>query len=163
MASVKVLCALISFLISSAFAFSAEDPCRALEFKQFDFWIGSWVVKNPAGKVVGSNEITRGSAGCALLEAWTGGTGITGVSISYYDATEAKWHQTWVGSDGQILNLTGAVVGKTMVLSQEHLNHAVDRVTWTPLPDGKVKQEWETSAAGGKTWKTEFIGLYERK
>jgi hypothetical protein len=160
---VKILYALLPFLIGSASLVSAAEVCGAPEFKQFDFWIGSWTVRNPAGKVVGSNEITRASAGCALLERWTGGTGITGLSISYYDSTESKWHQGWVGSDGQILNLAGAVAGKAMVLSQEHSNHRVDRVTWTPLPDGKVKQEWESSADGGKTWKTEFIGLYERR
>jgi len=39
----------------------------------------------------------------------------------------------------------------------------INRITWTPLPDGKVKQEWETSTNTGKSWKTSFVGIYEKQ
>ena len=163
----KILYVPISFLIVSSLlaqsSVAAKEACGAPEFRQFDFWIGSWTVKNPEGKEIGTNEITRSAGGCVLEEHWSGGTGITGVSISFYDAGDAKWHQHWMGSDGQALDLTGALSAQTMVLAQEHPNHRVDRVKWTPLPDGKVKQEWESSSDGGKVWKTEFVGIYERR
>lgn len=83
----KILCALILFLVSASLPGTslAAEACAGPEFKQFDFWIGSWSVKNPAGKEIGGNEITSVSTGCALLEHWTGATGVTGVSISNYD------------------------------------------------------------------------------
>jgi hypothetical protein len=48
-----------------------------------------------------------------------------------------------------------------MILSQRKAD-MVDRVTWTPLPEGKVQQEWEQSVDGGKNWKSAFLGFYER-
>ena len=33
------------------------------------------------------------------------------------------------------------------------------RITWTPLPDGKIRQLWETSS-DGKAWSEAFDGLY---
>ena len=136
------------------------DKCSGPEFRQFDFWLGSWLVRKPDGTVVGTNEISRISGSCAVREQWSGKTGNTGMSLSYYDPTDKKWHQDWVGSDGHILHLEGGLAGNDMVLS--HVAGAnVDRVAWTPLPDGKVKQVWELSTDGGRTWKSAFIGIYE--
>jgi hypothetical protein len=39
----------------------------------------------------------------------------------------------------------------------------MERITWTPNADGTVRQHWEQSADGGKTWETAFDGLYRRK
>ncbi len=49
-----------------------------------------------------------------------------------------------------------------MVLSSKGSGAHVDRITWTPNDDGTVRQHWQTSEDGGKTWKTEFDGRYER-
>jgi hypothetical protein len=38
-----------------------------------------------------------------------------------------------------------------------------DRITWTPLPDGRVRQEWNISRDGGKTWQQVFLGFYARR
>jgi hypothetical protein len=39
----------------------------------------------------------------------------------------------------------------------------MQRISWTPGPDGSVRQLWETSADGGKTWETAFDGKYVKK
>ena len=39
----------------------------------------------------------------------------------------------------------------------------INRVTWTPLPDGRVRQFWQTSNDGGKTWTAGFDGFYSKK
>jgi hypothetical protein len=36
------------------------------------------------------------------------------------------------------------------------------RIAWSPQPDGRVRQLWETSADDGKTWKVGFDGRYVR-
>jgi hypothetical protein len=36
------------------------------------------------------------------------------------------------------------------------------RITWTPLPDGRVRQLWEVSSDGGSSWAVSFDGYYER-
>ena len=88
----------------------------------------------------------------------------TGMSINYYDPEDRKWHQDWVGGDGTILHLAGGLVGNAMVLSgvtKSGKGMTLNRITWTPLPGGKVKQEWSTSDDDGKTWQTSFVGIYE--
>ena len=37
------------------------------------------------------------------------------------------------------------------------------RITWTPLPDGSVRQHWEASQDAGANWRTLFDGLYRRE
>jgi hypothetical protein len=130
-----------------------------VEFRQFDFWLGKWTVRNPDGKQTGSSEITRASEGCAIREDWTAGNGKRGLSINYYDPAEKRWHQDWVGADGTILHLIGGVEGEAMVMSD---TAQANRISWTPLPGGKVKQEWATSDDHGKKWQTSFVGIYER-
>lgn len=39
----------------------------------------------------------------------------------------------------------------------------INRITYTPLPGGKVKQEWATSGDNGRTWQVSFLGTYEKQ
>ena len=148
---------------------SAPSPtpaCVAPEFRQFDFWLGKWNVTNPQGKRVGTSEISRASEGCAIREQWKSASGQNGMSINYYDATDHEWHQDWVGGDGTILHLHGGIKDGAMVLSAES-NSAkgtiTNRITWSPLPEGKVKQEWSTSSDNGANWQTSFVGIYAKQ
>jgi hypothetical protein len=145
---------------------SPTPPCATPEFRQFDFWLGHWKVTNPKGKQVGTSEISRAAEGCAIREQWTSAAGKTGMSINYYDSNDRKWHQDWVGGDGTVLHLQGGLTGKAMVLSGESKTGeetVLNRITWTPLPGGKVKQQWDTSSDNGHTWKTVFTGIYEKQ
>jgi hypothetical protein len=140
--------------------------CTAAEFRQFDFWLGRWKVTNPQGKEVGTSEISRASEGCAIREQWKSASGQSGMSVNYYDPGDRKWHQDWVGGDGIILHLHGELESSAMILSGR-VNSAegtvLNRITWTALPDGKVKQEWDTSGDDGRTWQTSFVGIYEKR
>ena len=40
---------------------------------------------------------------------------------------------------------------------------ALQRITWTPLEGGVVRQLWETSKDGGRTWAVVFDGRYAPK
>lgn len=142
---------------------SPPPPCIGAEFRQFDFWVGNWNVKNPKGKQVGTNEISRGSEGCVIREQWKSASGGTGMSINYYDPDDRKWHQDWVGGDGLILHLKGELVGNAMIMrgpSKTPKGTLLNEVSWTPTPEGEVKQQWRTSTDGGKSWETVFLGIY---
>jgi hypothetical protein len=39
----------------------------------------------------------------------------------------------------------------------------VQRISWTRLEDGRVRQLWEATTDGGKTWTIAFDGLYKRR
>lgn len=148
-------------------ALSKQPACAAAEFHQFDFWIGDWNVTTPQGKPAGRNRIEAVVDGCAISEHWSGAGGTDGKSYSAWDARNRRWNQYWVASDGGVLYLSGAFADGRMVLGGEQVDPAngstsPQRVTWTPNADGSVRQLWESSSDGGKTWTTVFDGLYRR-
>lgn len=145
----------------------APKPCATPQHRQFDFWLGDWDVTTPDGKTAGHNRITLILGGCALREEWTGASGTNGTSLNIYDAGARQWRQTWVDDGGSVLLLTGELKGGKMVLEGESpagggkTSH--QRITWTPLSAGKVRQLWDWSVDGGKSWKVEFDGTYVKK
>lgn len=51
-------------------------PCEHDEqFTEFDFWIGTWDVRDGNGANLGSNVIEREQRGCVLIENWTSAQG----------------------------------------------------------------------------------------
>jgi hypothetical protein len=142
-------------------------PCATAEYRQFDFWVGDWEVRGPKGAVAGTNRIERIENGCALQENWTGAGNVTGRSINAYSNADRQWHQAWIGSGGQFLHLVGGLRGTDMVLEGKSIDAksrpTIERITWTPQPDGRVRQLWEQSTDGRKTWSTAFDGMYVRK
>jgi hypothetical protein len=141
------------------------QPCSSPEYRQFDFWIGDWVVHNPKGQQVGANRIEKVENGCGLQENWTASNGNTGRSINAYHPVSGKWVQAWVGG-GSTLLLEGGYDGQKMVLAGRSLSAGKpvdDRITWSRLPGGKVRQVWEQSADEGKTWTVAFDGTYSRR
>lgn len=117
----------------------------------------------PDGTTAGTNHITQALGTCVLHEHWVGGGGDVGESFNIYDATSKRWHQTWVDNQGTLLVLEGGLVRGAMVLTDSAVgSKTVNRITWEQLPKGQVRQLWETSSDGGKTWKTAFNGLYRR-
>jgi len=138
----------------------AQQPkkaCTEAAYRQFDFWIGDWDVVLPDGKPAGRNRIVAIAGGCGLEEQWTGAGGGTGRSLNTYDAADRKWRQFWVGGDGTVLQLAGAFAGNVMTLES-----AGNRIRFTRNADGTIRQQWDSSTDGGKTWKTVFDGKYVR-
>jgi hypothetical protein len=137
--------------------------CRSAERRQFDFWVGRWTVTDTAGRVLGHSEVTRVAGGCGIAEHWMGRGGGGGRSLNGYDPTTRRWSQFWVGEGGLVLHLSGGLRGTSMVLSGRRTGprgELLDRITWTPLDDGAVRQLWEVSGDGGASWKTSFDGHY---
>jgi hypothetical protein len=143
----------------------APKPCSSPEYRQFDFWLGDWDVTE-AGKPAGVNRITSILGGCAVREEWKGASGLTGTSLNMWDSAKKQWSQTWVDDKGNVLLLTGGRQGPKMVLEGEKpqgKGTVRSRITWTPVAGGHVRQLWESSTDGGKTWTKEFDGDYAPK
>lgn len=144
-------------------------PCCQPEFRQFDFWVGDWETYNPGDTLVGANRIVIMQDSCVIQENWTSARGaFTGTSYNFYNPQTGKWHQTWIDNQGAPLLLSGGLEDGKMVMysgkmknqqGKEYLN----RITWTPNPDGTVRQLWEISNDDGKTWSSVFDGEYRRK
>jgi hypothetical protein len=148
-------------------AAAASGACSAPEYRQFDFWLGQWEVRTPDGKHAGTNSITRILGGCVLQEHWSGVRGMHGTSFNIYDGSTGRWHQTWVDDRGTLLTLDGQLENSAMVLRGE--THGRDgtteaqRITWSRLANGRVRQLWESSRDGGGSWHVVFDGTYIRR
>jgi hypothetical protein len=150
----------------TAGAAPAAGPCTGSKFREFDFWIGRWTVLRPDGQPAGTNLITSEEGGCAIVEQWTSANGGTGQSLNFYDPAAGSWRQVWVGL-GLVLMMDGGLVDGAMVLEGRLQYLGTGRVTrlrgvWTPLPDGRVRQQFHESDDGGRTWKPWFDGYYSR-
>jgi len=153
----------LGFLIMNA---ALAAPCDSPQHRAFDFWIGEWQVKTPDGKLAGVNRIEREYGGCVLHERYDTGRGYSGESLNIFDAGRNVWHQTWVDTSGTLLVLEGGIKEGKMVLegqtSEAGGQVTKHRISWTPNPDGSVRQLWESTDAAGK-WITAFDGRYTRK
>ena len=139
--------------------------CDQPEHRQFDFWVGEWdVIVN--GKPAGVNSITKEMKGCVIHERWSGTGGLRGESFNIWDRTRKKWHQTWVTDTGGLLVLEGEFADGAMQMRGETMSPkgpVMNRVAWTPSPDGGLRQFWQTSNDGGATWQTAFDGVYRAR
>lgn len=150
---------------------SQEAPkspdCSGDEYRQFDFWVGNWVVADKDGKVQGKNSIELMLNDCTLQENWTGAGGSNGKSFNFYDRQTKKWHQTWIDNRGGVLYLDGSLEGNVMVLEGVRLgqdgNDVLHKISYTPMEDGQVKQHWQASRDKGKTWREVFLGFYKKR
>jgi hypothetical protein len=143
-------------------------PCESPEYRQFDFWIGEWTVQNPQGKAAGTSVITRVLNDCAIHEEWhSAASAFAGNSYNIYDRATKTWHQTWVDNSGLLLQLEGEFKDGKMVLVGERPGTdgttVLNRITWHAVAPDSVRQVWDNSADGGKTWEGQFDGLYVRK
>jgi hypothetical protein len=161
------LCALLPLAHLQAEEPTAPPPrpnCDAAEHRAFDFWIGDWDVSSN-GKPAGRNTISVDHKGCTLREEWRG-AGSHGSSLNAYDRRSKQWKQFWIDDSGMLLELVGGLKDGNMVMAT-HINgpqgSATHRITWTPNPDGSVRQHWQSLADGSDRWTTVFDGLYVRR
>lgn len=156
-------------LNATAFAQTPPPACETPQHRQFDFWLGEWEVDGGQdGKTpVGKSTISKVSQGCALHENWRSTQGGNGQSLNAYDAASGQWNQFWIGADGVTLRLSGGLKDDAMVLEGSLPMPAgkvqLQRITWTPLPDGRVSQRWDVSDDAGKTWNVSFLGFYRKR
>jgi hypothetical protein len=157
---------ILTSLLLAAQAQPAPPPtCSAPEYRQFDFWVGDWVVHGPKGGQAGTNRIEKVENGCAIQENWTAANGGTGRSLNVYEPVSKNWIQVWAGG-GMVLLLRGGYDGEKMVMegkSRGPSGEVRDRITWSRLSGGKLRQFWEQSADNGKTWTVAFDGTYSKK
>jgi hypothetical protein len=139
-------------------------PCAFRpEARQFDFWIGQWEVRSVQDQVVGHSRVEVVSGQCALLENWTDGFGGSGKSLNAYNTARNQWQQFWVGQGGAVTEYRDSHwAGASLVFIAAAQADAKDqqRMTFTPLPNGRVRQLGETTRDGGTTWTVQYDLTY---
>lgn len=151
-------------LTASAWAaISAAAPCEGEAYRAFDFWLGHWEVRRADGQLAGHNQIQLVEQGCVLHERYQTPAGYSGQSFTLYDASRERWHQSWVDNQGALLLLAGGLRAGQMVLEGDSPTPAGaqrNRISWSQLPDGRVRQLWQVHRDGA--WQTVFDGYYQK-
>lgn len=142
------------------------EGCDAPAYRQLDFRLGAFRVTTRTGQAAGSSLVESTLHGCLLVEYWTGAISGQGRAHYFYDRNDDRWHLVFVNDEGGRLIMTGRLVGGAMVF--EGVNRfgefdGLQRMTWTPLPDGRISQQWDLSGGEGQPWKTVFLGYYARQ
>lgn len=138
-------------------------PCEYNpQHRHFDYWVGDWNVE-VGGAVVGSNLIERVNGGCTLVENWAPLGGGSGKSLTFFDRATGKWHQVYTDHTGRVTYYEGRYRESDRALVFEAKNAPL-RMSFFPLPDGRVRQLMEMTNDQGKTWQSGgFDGYYRRK
>jgi hypothetical protein len=172
--NVRLLLATIPMcLLAVQGSIAAQDSttpprCDRAEHRQFDFWIGEWIVTSAKGDTVGANTIRTVSDRCALLEQWRGSGGVSGTSINFFEPETGRWNQLWIGGRGLVLRLEGGLRDGVMELNGTRKRETpegpvLDRLRWTPMAGDAVEQLWLVSPDDGATWRESFRGIYRKR
>ena len=163
-----LLIILILFSVTNTLNAQNDCPCCDETHKQFDFWIGNWIVLDSLGNKAGENKVSKIEDGCIITEHWTGAKGGTGSSYNYYDKSDSTWNQLWVDNKGNILKLKGQFESDKMILKSDLVKDKNDnlysnQITWSKNEDGTVSQLWEIIDKNNQPIKNVFLGIYNRQ
>jgi hypothetical protein len=145
-------------------------PCLYDEnFKQFDFWLGTWDVRPRAavGGPAARNVITKIENGCVVLESYTTRGAFTGQSYNIWDRTRQKWYQYWVDNTGGLHEYSGNFIDGAMRYegsmpgAPQTGGRTTFRVTFYPMPPDSMRQHGEALGADGR-WVTSYDLIYTR-
>ncbi len=147
-------------------AAQAAPAAAACAHHEFDFWIGRWdVFDTKTGERAGSSLIERVYNGCALRENWVDPE-LSGGSLNAWSELDGRWHQTWTDSSGAWREFVGGLENGGMVLvwtkpsTKAPAGHVLVRMTFTPNPDGSVRQYSDYSGDDGQTWRERYDYTY---
>jgi hypothetical protein len=153
--------------VANAAETSSSTRCSAVEYRQFDFWIGDWdTFEMDDGPSIARAEITPIVDGCALHERYEQSDGLVGDSILSFDPVRRQWQQTWVTNRGSNMVLWGELRDGALVLEGEvHLHDGatvLQRITWRREGDA-VRETAVLSRDGGARWEPAFDVLFRKR
>lgn len=162
----RVLLVLLCLPLSLA-AQQPADTTWKEHVHEFDFWLGSWnVYKFGTDTLVGLSRIETLVDSLVLYENYESvNYPYHGKSFNKYNPATKHWEQFWVDNSGLTLALAGNPAPGKMILSNEPGDagsRGYNRITWTDMGDGTVRQTWEVSK-DGEAWRTVFDGHYRPK
>lgn len=145
--------------VAHARARPQTNSCSAVEYRQFDFWVGDWDAfeVNDAKTPVARTKVEAILGDCVLREQYDGTNGLSGQSFTIFDAGRKVWHQSWVTNRGQLLVIEGTFHDRVMELQgEDHANGgSMVRGVWKAV-DGGVRETAVRSKDQGKTWEPWF-------
>ncbi len=137
------------------------DPAHNPEYRQLDYWLGSWEVFNKEGRKLSDVTISKVVNDCGLAESWksTRPAG-DGTGLSTYNPRTKKWEYFWISGAGTTSHFEGSLLPDEMRFRtvQPQADGSLRLRHWSliKLPDGKVRELSVGSPDDGATWTTEY-------
>ncbi|HYN84475.1 MAG TPA: tetratricopeptide repeat protein [Pyrinomonadaceae bacterium] len=151
------------------------QPCTTRpQFRQLDFWVGEWELRDAQGQKLGESTVKLDAADCVVSETTTvtppllsGQVAYTVRSMSMFVPRRNRWHFRSFDSLGQLLELSGEFSDGALRLTGENVyqdgRRNLDRVTFSQVAPGRVRQLWEQSSDGGASWRVLLDGHFVKK
>jgi hypothetical protein len=162
-----VLAALFSLTAVAALARPDNSCTASTEGRQFDFWLGEWVVSYPGAISPSESKVYLELDKCMIVESWDGGKGHSGKNMFAYSSDDKRWHGMFADNEGRVHVFKGKVTrGAAEFYGPSHNESGravLNRIKVTRINSEKVEQTWEKSSDNGATWTIEFRGEYTRK
>lgn len=164
-------CMLLALLWTGISAAQQTTPpvlqdCKASEYRLLDFAVGSFTMHTAKGQLAGHLRFQEKLEGCAIAGYWAGSQGGQGEVNLYFDRSDGRWHQLYLADDGWVLHFSGQFEGHSLVMTGLNTfadgRRGLQRMSWSMLPDGRLRQFWEISLNDGKSWETLFETLGNR-
>jgi hypothetical protein len=163
-------------LLLGLFVFALKQPilaetvnCSRSEHRQFDFWIGTWTVKDAKEQqTFGKDSIEKSLYGCAIEEHFRDTADGEGKSLSFFEPRDGLWHQTYLDNAGAVLQLSGGFKDDQMMLVGTVLfpgssQSVMVRIVWKKIDGTRVRMYQENSSDAGSTWKLEYDAMYVKQ
>lgn len=159
------------FASVEVYAQQNPQPCRSQpEYRQFDFWVGEWEVRDENGQILGSSKVELILDGCVIFENWISArSGYMGKSFNYYNRLTGKWQQKWIDNRGVPIEFEGEYNAEIKALMFEGVtrdssgNRILYQLNFYNKNYRQVRQLWKKSTDGGKSWEIIFDGYYRKK
>lgn len=139
----------------------------ALGADALDFWLGNWNV-TWVGDGRGTNSIRRICDGMVIEESFDAADDddvLVGRSLSVRDASDGRWRQTWVDSNGSYLDFVGIDVDGRIGFQRETVVDGlpiIQRMVWLDVTTESLRWQWQRSADGGTPWSVVWEIHYQR-
>ena len=159
---------LLTFLFFFLCSFS-QKPKKVPYNKahEFDFWLGKWdVYFYGTERFAGKSHIESIIDSSGILENYSADQiNYRGKSLNKYNTEKERWEEYWIDNNGRTLFMAGELKDGKMVLSDDMTGDAkqgINQIIWEKLPNGNIRQTWNLSKDGGKTWVIWFDGEYRK-
>ena len=147
-------------------------PCLSdARYRVFDFWVGEWDVrptKRPE-QPPSQSRIEKIEDGCVIYEQYTTAQGYSGRSFNAYDPERKEWQQFYVDNTGGIHHYRGQAKDGNLYFEAAAVSlpgeAAPVRLKMTFVNQGpdKLRQHFQKSSDGGKTWQPTWDFTYTRR
>jgi hypothetical protein len=146
---------------------AVAHPCASVaEYRQLDFWIGTWdQTGKDGGPSLGTTTVAPIADGCALYETTVNPPLYWANALHFFDPRARTWRQEYVDSRARPTVWEGTITAGGIQYREivPPGTNQLHRNTMTVVAPSRIHWLFEQSDDGGRTWRTTFDGYYVKR